>query len=290
MEGRHYYHAASKGLEADVLFSSEEQFKAGMNRVGFCRLSVPQVMVIAFVLMDNHVHFILYGSYEDCMRFMAQYRRLTEIWLTHNCPSEGSKPWDYDCWLIPNREKLQEKICYVLRNPLAAGMGVLPTSYRWGSGPLMFSGKLQAWGKFNRIGETTEYMRRKMFGTKLEIPADWMSTDDNMLWPGSYVDYRRAEAAFGGTAGFMYELNRKNEDVINQEMYGNEISLPDTDVMAILEKRSESEFGITDLSLLSVPQRLDLCRLVRKSHGINLKQLGRILHIRQLDLKKIWQG
>ena len=288
MKDRHYYHAASKGLEADVLFSSAEQFIAGMNRVAFCLLSVEGVIVFAFVLMDNHVHFILYGTYEDCMKFMAQYKRLTEIWLGHNSPGQKDKEWSYDCWMIPNKEKLQEKICYVLRNPLVAGMGVLPTNYLWGSGPLMFAGKSSLWGKLSPIGETTEYQRRKLFGTKLEIPSGWLITEDGMIWPGSYVEYRRAELSFGGITGFMYEMNRRNEDSINQEMYGSEISLHDSDMIAILSSRAESEFGVPDISLLTVAQRLDLCRMVRKSHGANLKQMGRVLHISPMDLKKIW--
>ena len=288
MEERHYYHAATKGLEDDVLFICKEHFVAGMNRVGFCRILVPGVIVIAFVLMDNHVHFILYGTYSDCMNFMSEYRRLTEIWLLHNCPEGKKKAWAYDCWMIPNKEKLQEKICYVLRNPLSAGMNVLPTSYCWGSGPLMFSGKSQIWPKIRPIGEMTVYATRKFFGTKLRIPSDWMMTDDGLIWPGSYVDYRRAEMAFGGIIGFMYEQNRKNEDLINQEMYGSEISISDSDAIAILVARSESEFGMRDLQLLTIPQRLDLCRLVRKSHGINYKQLGRILHIKSADMKKVW--
>ena len=222
------------------------------------------------------------------MKFMAQYRRLTEIWLTHNCPSERGKYWEYDCWMIPNKEKLQEKICYVLRNPMVAGMNVLPTSYRWGSGLLMFSEASSGQDFLRRVGETSEYMRRKVFGTKLDIPSDWLVDGTGIIWPGSYVEYRRAEQAFGGIVNFMYELNKKNEDLINQEMYGNEISLPDSDVKAILEARSLEEFRTSSLSLLTVPERLDLCRSVRKSHGVCIKQLARVLHIKHSDLRKIW--
>ena len=289
MEDRHYYHAATKGLEADVLFSSREQFESGMNRVAFCRLSSPGVIIIAFVLMDNHIHFVLYGTYSDCMDFINQYKRLTEIWLAHRCPQQKDKKWDYDCWMIRNKESLQDKICYVLRNPLVAGMGMLPTNYLWGSGPLMFAGESrQVWGDIHPIGITSEYQRRKLFGTKMEIPQEWMVTEKGMIWPGSYVEYKRAELAFDGITGFMYGLNSNNEDLINQEMYASEISLHDSDVISILSSRAEEEMGVSDLSVLTIPQKLDLCRIAIKSHGVNLKQLGRILHISYSDLRKIW--
>ena len=287
MENKHFYHAASKGLEDRVLFCSEEQFAAGMNRVAFCSLTVPEVIVIAFVLMDNHVHFILYGTYADCMRFMAQYWKLTKMWTAYNAEQTLDVPWEYDCWKIPNKEKLQEKICYVLRNPMVAGMGVSPTSYFWGSGPLMFSKGIGIWGKPTPVGPMSEYQRRKRFSTKIQIPEHWTATEENLLWPGSYVNYLQAEQAFGSATSFIYMLCRKNEDLINQEMYGNEISLPDSDMLAILSARSESEYGIPDLRLLSVEQRLELCRAEKNQHGANLKQLARLLHIKLQDLGRI---
>ena len=282
---RHYWHCASKGLEDDVLFASREQFVAGMNRVGFCRLTVPEVYVIAFVLMDNHVHFILHGTFEECQRFMAQYKRLTGIYLANAC---GRKlpDFEYGCWMIPNKEKLLEKISYVLRNPLVAGMRVLPTTYQWGSGPLMFAAESSL--NFRPLGETTEYFRRKTFATKLEIPSGWLANDEGLIWPGSYVDFDRAESAFGSPAKFMYELGKRNEDLINQEMYGGAISLHDNDVIPILSKTAGELFGECSIDLLNLQQRLELIREMKKSGHSDVKQLGRLLHIKYQDLKQIW--
>lgn len=282
---KHYYHCASKGLEAYLLFSSRKEFIAGMNRVGFCLLKVPDVIIIAFVLMDNHVHFILYGTEEDCFRFMAEYKKLTSYYYINN--SEGKLlDYEYDCWLISNREKLKEKICYVLRNPLAAGIRILPTNYSWGSGSLMFNEKKTG---FLEIGETSEYYRRKMFGTKREIPESWLINEEGLIWPGSYVEFKRAESSFDSMVDFMFELNRRNEESINQEMYGNEINLNDNDVLVILADYAERSFGERSLTHLNVSQRLDLIQQIRRSHGVGIKQLGRLLHLRQQDLKLIWQ-
>ena len=298
MGNKHHYHAATKGLEADLLFASRQQFIAGMNRVALCTLTNPSVIVIAFVLMDNHVHFILHGTYEDCMAFMAQYKRLTEIWLGNYAPDRKDKIWEYDCWMIPNREVLAEKICYVLRNPLVAGMGFLPTSYLWGSGPLMFSGGNRQtteddivrtqYGPMRPVGDMTIYKQRKKFSTKIQIPKDWLVSDEGLIYPGSYVNWKVAEQAFGNIYNFMYEISKKNEDKINQEMYGADISLPDVDMLQILSATAQNSLGDANLSLLTVSQRLDLCREVRRSHGADLKQLGRLLHIKPQDLKKIW--
>lgn len=281
----HYYHCASKGLEDSLLFYSREHYIAGMNRVGFCHLKVPEVIIIAFVLMDNHVHFILHGTDEDCKRFMACYKKLTGYYLATKHDTR-LLDFEYGCWLIPNKEKLMEKICYVLRNPMAAGINILPTNYLWGSGTLLFNDN-QTESLFHTIGGTTEYFRRKIFGTKLEIPNDWLINDEGMIWPGSYVDGSRAEYVFGSMVNFMFELNKKNEDLVNREMYGREISLNDNDLLSIIRKESEDTFGESDISLLTVDQRLELIRSIRKTYGSDKKQLGRLFHLKQQDLKKV---
>ena len=282
---RHYFHCASKGLEDDVLFASRAQFIAGMNRVGLCSLTVREIIIFAFVLMDNHVHFILYGTEEDCRRFMAQYKRLTCIYSV-NSDGKRQEDFEYDCWLIPNKEKLMEKICYVLRNPFVAGMKVLPTNYLWGSGPLMFT--LERPQQFRPLGDTSEYARRKLFGTKKDIPSDWLVNDEGLIWPGSYTDVNRAESVFGSASRFMYELGRKNEDLINQEMYGGTISLRDSDLIPVLERIAGNVFGDGSLDCLTVDERLELIREARKAGNTDIKQLGRILHIKYQDLKQIW--
>lgn len=282
---RHFYHCASKGLEDDVLFSSVEHFIAGMNRAGLCSLFVPEVMILSFVLMDNHVHFILYGTEADCNSFMTQYKTLTCRYVAGNT-GRKLKNFVFDCWMIPNKEKLLEKICYVLRNPFVAGMRILPTNYSWGSGLLMFSNGPDQ--NYRTVGESTEYWRRKVLGTKQVIPSNWLINENGMIWPGSYVNFVRTEAMFGTVANFMYELNQKNEDIINQEMYGGSISLHDNVVLSMLEKSAEELFGEGDLDILSVDQRLGLIRNLKRTLGVDIKQMGRLLHIKLRDLKQIW--
>lgn len=69
--------------------------------------------------MDNHVHFILYGTKEDCLKFMADYRALTEMWLVrHGEKGDAGKNWKYDAWPIKNNDDLKEKIIYALLRPI----------------------------------------------------------------------------------------------------------------------------------------------------------------------------
>ena len=286
----HYFHCASKGLEDDVLFCNEEQFIAGMNRVALCYLSVRKsfpISVLAFCLMDNHVHFILYCSEDACKMFARQYRRLTEMWLHFHKERGKGNSWVFGQWIIPNREKLAEKICYVIRNPAVAGMGMHPVLYRWGSGCIMFADSSfhKSVGKI--VSEYSINSQRRLFSTRYALPQDWIILPGGMIWPGCYVDSKRAEGIFGNVWNFMFELNKKMEDTVNIEMYGDTVSLPDKDVLGLVTKAAGELFAGESIDLLTAAQRLELCRYLRRTRDLNVKQLGRILHLRASELKGV---
>ena len=95
----HYFHCATKGFDHSILFADVREFVAGMNRIGIYQAHLKDVIVIAFCLMDNHVHFILYGTREDCLKWMAMYHRLTMIWQSkHREGNPIDEEWEYDAW------------------------------------------------------------------------------------------------------------------------------------------------------------------------------------------------
>ena len=65
---------SSHGLEKNDIFKNREDFIAGMNDVAICLIGCP-ISILAFCLMSNHFHFILYGTYEECRIFVQEYKR-----------------------------------------------------------------------------------------------------------------------------------------------------------------------------------------------------------------------
>ena len=287
----HYFHCATKGLQDDILFPSTRAFIAGMNRIGVTYLQAKQnnpVIIIAFCLMDNHVHFILYGTYESCLKFMCKYRILTEMWFAYH-PDEGrgKKKWDIGIWRINDQESLIEKIAYVLRNPTAAGMPVAPYGYRWSSANLMFTENSFKTQDKKHSRDISLTKNRKLFNTKTRIPKDWMLDSSGMIWPGCYTDYERTQRLFKTVSSFNFEMNRKIEDQVNAEMLADSISLPDSDILEKAEKLSSSLFDTGRIKELSVPQRTQLAKILKKETGALSKQLSRIVGIRQDLLKEL---
>ena len=286
----HYFHCATKGFQHSILFADVREFIAGMNRVAICfaraRLDFP-VIIIAFCLMDNHVHFILYGTRDDCLKFMALYHRLTMMWQTrHRQGTPIQENWEYDAWQIHDEEDLKEKIAYVFRNPTVAGLPVLPTHYLWSSAPLVFADASLVMGR--SLGKMSSYELRNVFETRIDLPGDWVLKPDGLIWPGCFTDYKRVERLFGQPSQLMYALNQKKEAKINEELNRKSLSLPDQDVLQMAKDAARRHYNSTDLETLDLTQRVVLCTELYKRSGVNLKQLGRIFHIAPDTLKTIF--
>lgn len=289
----HYYHCATKGFDHCVLFADPREFIAGMNRVALCTAKLKEispVIVIAFCLMDNHLHVVLYGSREACLKWMALYHKLTMMWQrSHREADPVDEPWDYDAWQVYDEEDLKQKIAYVFRNPTVARMGFTPQGYRWSSARLVFSdyGVLPEGAR--SIGSLSSYEFRNAFESKIGLPAEWHLLQDGLIWPGDYTDFKRVEKLFGHPRNLLYFLNQNVETEINQQMYGETISLPDQDVARIAREIAQRQFGANEIARLDVQDRIRLCRLVKKETRASLKQLARISHLPLSDLKRIFE-
>ena len=69
-----YFHVYTKGLNKNLLFSCDEDFIYGMNLIPKC-LRGTDIRLLAFCLMDNHLHFILGAPRDACNRFIVNYKR-----------------------------------------------------------------------------------------------------------------------------------------------------------------------------------------------------------------------
>ena len=60
-------------LEDGLWFRDEDDFKVAMNYVAIEAARHPEVVVLAFILMSNHVHFLLRGRREEVIAFVTQF-------------------------------------------------------------------------------------------------------------------------------------------------------------------------------------------------------------------------
>lgn len=109
---------------------------------------------------------------------------------------------------------------------------------------------------------------------------------DGLIWPGSYTEYELEEKVFGNIGRYMFSLNQKVEAHVNQEMLSESVSLPDGDIRKMVVAISVELYAVDDLQLLSLGQRIELCRRLRKKVWAGSKQLARVVGVPPKELKE----
>lgn len=77
------WHFSSDGNAVDALFRDDDDFAAGMNRI-YVVSKQYRIVILAFALMDTHVHFVVYGDFSECNLFMHEYARRTSIYISNS--------------------------------------------------------------------------------------------------------------------------------------------------------------------------------------------------------------
>ena len=83
------YLLTTEHLEDGLWFREEEDFKVAMNYVAIQAASCPEVEVLSFELLSNHVHFVLQGTRQAARNFVVQFKhRISEKFhITTRLPS-----------------------------------------------------------------------------------------------------------------------------------------------------------------------------------------------------------
>lgn len=139
-------------LEEDLWFRDDEDFRVGMNLVAVQAACCPDVVVLAFILMSNHVHFVLSGSRWEVEAFVQQFKHRYSIYYSRRWGiREFLRLKGVDFKEIPYEDEAPERaIAYVQMNCVAANICGHPSQYPYGTGDVFLT-------------------RRKLLGSGLEI-------------------------------------------------------------------------------------------------------------------------
>ena len=282
---RNCWHFSTDGNAVDTMFY-EGDFVDGMNRV-FVTLKGYEVIILAFSLMDTHVHFILYGAFESCNRFVHDYIRRTSWYLAVRYGENhkfGDVPIRHQ--LIDTDYYLKVAICYTVKNAPVAGIPHNALDYPWSSGPLYFK-RAGLWcsprwlEEDGAAVETASQMglnvRRETLRTRKYASPEDVRIFDGLVFPGEYVAYEVVERLFKTCKSFNYFFCRtKEEDVDARGGSISHLSIPMQEMRQHKNEICKELFGTSSIKGLNTQQRIRLARTMRQRYNSSLKQIIRL--------------
>lgn len=274
-----YFHVCTDGSVLPWMFQDESDFIAGVNRIGICYLRT-LLEIVAYVLMDNHVHFVLRGTKLQCKKFITLYKQLTGTWIHNKYGlNDFIKLLPTNIISLDTEERILNTIAYLDRNAMVAGYSYLPTEYPWGSARYVFKASREEQGTIP-LSAISRRKQRELLKTRFTLPGDWKIDSKGMLCPSSFIDVSLIESHFKTPIRYSYFLARKLEGTVEQEVESSQkIFIPDIELRRIVKRMISQDYGKDSVLDLDVNARLSIARKLRYQYASTIKQISRMVHL-----------
>ena len=266
----YFWLVSSERLKDKLWFRDEEDFKAGMNLVAV-GAALKECDVMAFVLMSNHVHFILAGERDSAILFLnrlkTRYSRYFQkkygvsALLRKNCVDFRS--------VHIGDESFERALAYVQMNSVAANICLHPSAYPWGTGDTFFR---QYAPKGIRVGEMTARSLVRTLHSKVPLPEEYIVDEKGFINPYSYVHVKFVESVFRTPNRMNFFLH-----VSSKAKHLNEgPSFTDQLLVTAIHDLSVSLFKKSGFSELDEKQRAEILKQLKRRFSSDPNQLSRV--------------
>ena len=271
-----YYLVSTDHLSERLWFRDDEDFKVGMNYVAILAASA-NVRILAFILMSNHVHFVLEGDPGDIAAFVTEFkRRYSKYYQRKYGIREFLRENGVDIRPVGrDDEALERAIAYVQMNCVAANICAHPSQYPWGTGPLFFNAARPAGTPLHSLSRRAQV---RALNSNAILPRSFRITDAGFVDPASYIDVPSVEEHFRKPSRYNYHLQNSSKAKIRLQ----ESALPafrDQSILAATPDLIRSLFRMNSMQELSREQKGELLRQLRFRFSADIAQLSRILEI-----------
>jgi len=143
-------------------------------------------------------------------------------------------------------------------------------------------------GISRRVDSLTARERKSLLHSKRDVPGEWL-TCNGFLLPDNYVDVARYEQIFqthNRFRAFCSAGRSKDAEVADRMADSRGVQLEDLEAREICSGLSVSLFGSRDVRRLGIPQRLRLAGKMRSDYRISFRQLGTLVHLPEMEIRK----
>lgn len=281
-----YYVVTTGKIENAVMFRNDEDFTAGMNYVAIVASRHSRVKVVAFILMSNHVHFVLIGTREDVDAFTLDFKVRYSLYFSRKYGVKGLlKRNEIDVREIETTPEAKEQaIAYVLMNCVAANICFQANQYPWGTGNIYFNPSRPV-GRV--LGSMSGREKERLFHTNdNNLPSNWIVSDEGVILPQNYVDVEIVESCFRTPKRMGFFLQNSSKAKKRLEIDENLPAFTDQAILGILPQLYRSLFRKNSFQELRSEEQTELMRQIRFRFSANIHQIARVCGLTYAEAAK----
>ena len=262
-----------------ILFTRDDEFKMAMNLMALCTRLFPQVRILTFEWMSNHLHTLSAGREGD---IMAQFALLVQMLRRHlkNWGRPDNLPlFEPKLRPIDGLDDARNVLVYNNRNGFLVMPTTSPFSYPWGANRYYFNDDAKNLFYNSQKRLTIRQIRecaRGRFADKINP----VRTLDGYACPMDFCDIEAGERLFRNARHYFYTLSRNIE---SQKRIAEEISerifYTDDELFNVLVAYGKNKYGIGAPGLLPVSAKTELAKMMHFEYHAGNKQIQRMLKL-----------
>ncbi len=262
-------------------FKDEDDFKAGMN-IPPILTSTMSVNILSFILMSNHVHFVLSCSEDDAQIFINRFKKMysQRFWKKYGTKELLLKNGTDIRELHLGDESLERAIAYVQMNCVAANICLSPSDYQWGTGNTYF--RMQK-PKGILVKDMSGRNLARIIRSEVRLPDAYLLTEEGFVDTGSYVQVNFVESLFRTPKRMNYFLQNSSKAKQLHEFP----SFDDQTIVSGARSLCSSLFKQKNISCLDESQQAEIFKQIRYRFSADPGQIARISGISYEDVCRL---
>lgn len=275
-------------LEDRLWFRDDEDFRVAMNYVAIVAYLMG-VDVLAFILMSNHVHFVLQCPEEKAGAFITEFKRLYSFYLSRKYGAKESLRGNgVDVQPLGLGDELERAIAYVQMNCVAANICLNPADYPWGTGNCFFRSVPD---KGRALGSLSARSRNRMMHSKINLPCEWIVGEEGFILPCSFVNVPFVESLYRNPKNMDFYL--RNSSKAKRRLAHGEKGLPafrDQIILSAIPDLCQSLFHKWHIDELEKDQRSTLVSQIRHRFSADVNQIARVTGMPYSEVARMLEG
>lgn len=274
------WHLCTPGVGQPVIFRDKEDYIYMMTLIAICSYELPEIQIITFEVMSNHLHMLLCGRRDVIMTFFGILYKKLRIYLAKRNDVVNLKRFECASLIsVESLESMRNQIVYINRNNYVVDPDQTPFSYPYGANSFYFSPLIKRCSE-GIFGNLLVHDRRKLLHSReIGYPESWILCD-GYISPVNYVRLDIGEGMFRDARHYFHKISRDIEsykDIAAQ--LGESIYYTDDELLAVLYRICKQNYKVIGPSLLPFKAKQELARTLHFDYNADNAKIARLLNL-----------
>ena len=263
----------------EIIFRNDAEFLVGMGIMAMAAKCFPEVQILTFELMTNHLHIMASGE-EQRLRMM--FEQIKKYLKRMADDAERTINWTGFNPGIRSLNSLSDArnvLIYNNRNGFLVNNCYTPFSYPWGANVCYFNPDARK--RFNESAVlSTIKDRRSITHSHISDDIKGLRILDGIFTPFSFCNINMGESLFRDAVHYFYLLSKNIES--NKEIakeIGESVSYTEEELYAAISVKCKQNYGTANPSQIPSDSKISIAKIMRYEYNASLKQIQRMLRL-----------